>query len=78
MKTRWLKWEIIGEFALRLDIPELASTDMTGCVDTAKFLMPDVTHIEVYAGGIPDVIYNCVATDDGSEWEAFSTRPLGQ
>jgi hypothetical protein len=78
MLTRWLSWRVIDEFAMRLDIPPLASTDMTGCLEVATFLMPDVTRIEVYAGGIPDILYKLTATDDGSKWEAVSVRPLGR
>lgn len=78
LKTRWSSWRVLGEFALRLDIPTLAATDMSGCIEVATFIMPDVTFIHVYAGGTPDIIYRLVATDDGSKWEAFSTRPLGK
>ena len=78
MLTRWSSWQVVDEFALRLDIPPLASTDMTGCIEVATFLMPDVIRIEVYAGDIPDIVYTLTPTGDGDKWEAFSVRPLGK
>jgi hypothetical protein len=78
MLTRWSAWRVVDEFALALDIPGLAATDMDGCIQTATFLMPDVTRIEVYAGGVPDVVYRLTTDDDGlTGWEAVDVRPVG-
>lgn len=63
--------------ALRLDLPEYDSTDMTGCIEVAKFLMPDVTAVHVYAGGVSDVLYKLTTASDPPAWEAFDTRPVG-
>jgi hypothetical protein len=73
--TRWCSWVVTGETEMRLDLPPHDCTDMTGCIEVAKFLMPDVTKISVYAGGKPDIIYEI---GSGGEWEAFNTRKLGK
>ncbi len=75
--TRWRSWTVTAPTGLRLDLPKYDSTDMTGCIEVAKFLMPEVTVIHVYAGGVSDVLYKLTNKNDPPEWEAFDTRPMG-
>jgi hypothetical protein len=75
LMCRWLSWRAEGPGRLRLDLPDLDCTDMTGTVDTAKSLMPEVTVVSVYAGGKLDVVYaNAAFADGGTEWTAFDHR----
>lgn len=79
MVCYWSSWSVVAEFHLRLDLPLHNCTDMTGCIASAKGIMPDVARIETYSGGEPDTVYKLLATHDGKgEWKAFSTRRVGK
>lgn len=71
--SRFIAWRALGPGELALDLPELACCDMTGAVDIATKLDPDVWRIEVFSGGDPDVRYLKIE----SGWVSVDTRKPG-
>lgn len=68
----WHQWRVVDDHTLAVDIPPTHCTDMTGCIETAKALLPAVSRIEVWAGDQLDMVYEY--TRDGSRapiWEAL-------
>lgn len=54
-------------------LPERMCTDMTGCIQSFRFIDPDVSEIIVFAGMQKDVTYERLAS---GEWEARDWRRL--
>ena len=58
LKCYWTQWTVLGDVALRLDIPKDNSTDMSGTIRAAKQLMPEVVYVWVVCDGTPDIRYS--------------------
>lgn len=75
LQCEWEAWmPFPGDpLALGLTMPEGACCDMTGCIEVAKRIHPDVRKIITFAGGEPDTVYVLV---DG-EWAAWPPTVRG-
>lgn len=51
LQCNWIKWQVESTHTLRVYLPMYNAPDMTGCIETAKALMPDVNSIEVFVHG---------------------------
>ena len=83
MMCGWHSWLVMEAGKLGLVIPKTHSTDMTGCIATAKAIMPEVNKIYVFNVRVHadacEVVYAMTEQADGPpEWEAFDTRKIGK
>lgn len=78
----WYWWQVMDADVLGVVIPHLHSPDMTGCIEVAKGLMPEVTKIYVFNDRVHadacETVYKLTRNGTGDpEWEAFDTRKIG-
>ena len=70
LQCHWIRWHQSSASEVRLDLPENECCDMNGAIRTAKVLMPRVSSIQTYEGGLPSTLYQ----RRGNEWTAFDVR----
>ena len=66
LQCRWLAWRVIGPDALALDLPEKEICWMDRTIRVAEYLMPTVTEVRAFSGGIMIARYEW----GGTEWKA--------
>lgn len=71
LKCSWISWRPIGHGHLALDMPEDNCCDMRAAVIMAAALMPRISRITTFSGGVADTQYQL----RNGEWVAFESRP---
>jgi hypothetical protein len=63
----WRSWEVVKNTTLRLNLPKYNIPDMSGTIQIAEVLMPDVCEIRVYCASVLDSWY----IKENEEWKAY-------
>lgn len=69
LKCYWNSWRVINECHLVLDLPYQNAPDMNGTIKIAEMLSMNVDRVDVYSGGILNVLYRF--NHHNEKWAAF-------
>lgn len=67
MKCTFLRWWVLADGEIAVDIPEGTHCDMDGTIEIAQKIMPSVWRIAVFAGKNIDVQYRLFL----GKWAAY-------
>jgi hypothetical protein len=67
LKCCFSTWRVVRDGEMALELPDGNCPNMSGVIEIAKEIMPEVWRIETYCDQGPDIEYRI----SNGEWEAF-------
>jgi hypothetical protein len=72
LQCHFESWTVLSDNQLVLELQPDNCTDMRGVIAVAKALMPKVRTLQVFEGGVLDMVYSRAC--DGKTWHAYRQR----